>query len=105
MASKRRLRRAGYTSGGNMKAVAERRHAKNRLATRIGLELNEQEYLGLLNSVRSGECEIYDKQSNRVIRYVIEYRGQKFGAVYDKERKEITTFLTLEMLKGSVYET
>lgn len=75
------------------KARAQKNHAKYRLSTRFGIDLNGQEYDDLVRLISGNKAEFVLRQSNRVSHWRVTVKGQTMIAVYDKIRKTVVTFL------------
>lgn len=82
------------------KTEALRKHAKKRLAQRLGMTVNRHDLRAMVGLIQSNKAIFLERQSNRVTLWELEYGGEKFVAAYDKNRKVIITALTLEMFYG-----
>ncbi len=100
VASKRRLRRIGALAG--QKAVAQRKHSAHRLLQRFDIVLSKIEHDKLILDIQEGRAKFLDRQSIRVTRWMVTVNGKEFCAVYDKKQKQISTFLTQEMVAFTV---
>ena len=79
------------------KALGQRVHAKKRLYERYGFEVNRQEYKEICEKVRSNDGWFLKRLTGRLSLWLVCFKGEYLFTVYDKHRKQITTFLTLEM--------
>lgn len=77
-----------------------RKHAKKRLAQRLGMTVNRHDLRAMVGLIQSNKAIFLERQSNRVTLWELEYGGEKFVAAYDKNRKVIITALTLDMYYG-----
>ncbi len=79
--------------GRQSKAVTARRHATLRAAERYGLVYDRDLRAQLLAAIRHGDSIVVERQSNRVRVHDISFDGRTVRVVYDRERREIVTFL------------
>lgn len=98
MASKRRLRRVGKIAGA--KSQAQRIHAKRRALHRFGLELNTGDLKAIVEKIQNNKAKFVSRDSLRISKFQVEVDGKQVVCVYDKQRKEIVTFLTLGMVQN-----
>lgn len=86
------------------KAELQRRHAVRRAWDRFQIDLNEQMRRTLINDIRRGKNRKYvehvDKQSHRVSVWRFIWQGRDVAVVYDRQRKELVTFMPLEWITG-----
>jgi uncharacterized protein YjhX (UPF0386 family) len=91
------------------KAKAQRLHAKRRGAERYGLNLSNDDLAQIVRLIQEGKATLIEKQSNRVTIFDVEMarcyndephtctdctvRRVTTRVVYDKERKQIASFL------------
>lgn len=78
------------------KSTAQRLHAKRRAKQRYGLELKREDLAAIARQIQSGHSTCVAKQSVRVTIHRLEWQGTYFEVVYDRERKNVVTFLPLE---------
>ena len=73
-------------------------HARRRARERCGLEGSRSDIDSaidsMVDSIRCGDAECIEKQSNRLSLYKVVHAGMHYFAVYDQSRKMIVTFLT-----------
>lgn len=74
----------------------ERYHAKKRAKERFDLSLNRHDLNRIILMIQSGDATFFDRQSNNRTRWIINLDGNEALAVYDKQRKQIITFLELK---------
>lgn len=72
------------------KKKAVKKHFQRRSLERIGVLLNEAE---LVRKIQNQELEFIERQSNRKTVYRLEYLGNFYRIIYDKNRKQIITVL------------
>ena len=75
------------------KAKSQRIHAKKRAAERFGIELEDSAINRIITDIQSNRTEFLCKESNRISVHLIDLAGKLVRCVYDKERKEIVTFM------------
>lgn len=75
------------------KKYAQRVHAKRRAAQRYDLVLSRELRLKLLNMVWSGAAKTISHQSHRLVVKEADLEGTTVRFVYDRNRKNIVTFL------------
>jgi esterase/lipase len=78
------------------KRVCQRKHFKRRINERFGIEINRKDQEEIVEKIKKKEAEIIYKQSNRVVHYLMEYKGNKMVMVYDKNRKSLITVLNYD---------
>jgi hypothetical protein len=81
------------------KKECQRSHFKRRLFERYEITVNDGEYDFLVSKVKKNDKEMVHflmKQSNRITINVIEFKGKRIVAVYDKLRKALCTCLPPE---------
>ncbi len=81
------------------KAKTERNHAIARMSSRFGVNMNRVQYNAMVKSIQDGKAVFLDRQSNRVSRFIVRLGDKEMVAVYDRNRKTIVTFLTMEMVE------
>ena len=69
------------------------KHARKRFLNRFDIDLNDNQYIQLVNKIQKGRGELVRRQSNRVSIWDIEFEGQMIRVVYDKKTKAIVTAL------------
>ena len=74
----------------NLKAQNEKAHFNKRCIERVGETLNRKE---IERSIRSGKLQFYDRQSNRITRYIYTHNDIDYIVVYDKQRHKAVTIL------------
>lgn len=87
-------------------------HALKRLKERFNIEITENEYNSIVNSIknlgngkkRTYEVEFLDKQSNARSLYKIYYNNVELYAIYNKINGSICTFLRKEFLSEFIEE-
>jgi len=87
------------------KKIDQRNHAKKRAFERYGLELNSQQYKEMCNILSSGKGKFILRQSNRRSIVSFNYNNKNYYVAYDKNRKQIATFLTQKMICDLIKET
>lgn len=75
------------------KALCERWHAKKRCLERYGINLNREGYLSIIKTIQTGRSKLLWKQSLAKFHYSVNYEDTQFIVVYDRNRKELVTFL------------
>ena len=81
------------------KAESQRVHTKTRMLQRYGIELNRRSYQEIANPIRDRgvngpkNSRFVDRQSNRITRWFVRYKGRWFPVVYDSKRKTVVTIL------------
>lgn len=84
-------RRKGGHTGSKIKAL--RIHAKERSSIRYAVTLTSADLKALVQKIKAGKGEFVEKQSLRVTKWKIEYKGIVWHLVYDKNRHAIITCL------------
>jgi hypothetical protein len=82
---------------GLTKSQAERQHAKRRARERYGIAFNSQMNKNLIAQIQRGEARLVRRQSQRVSVWDVEIAGGPARVVYDRDRKQIVTFLPLAL--------
>ena len=78
------------------KLKAERLHAKRRYKERFNISLSRKQLNDIISNIQNGKDAIFlCKQSNNFSKWIVNVKGNKAIAVYDKNRKQIVTFLKL----------
>ena len=80
------------------KKYAQRVHAKNRLKERYGIEINRHDYTALCSMIQGNHGIFMEKQSRNRSVWVLRFQQKWLVAVYDKERKQIASFLPPEII-------
>jgi hypothetical protein len=75
------------------KKAAQRDHARRRARERYGVDVPAALRDTLLAMIRKGQCTLVEKQSNRVSVFDIKHDGATYRVVYDRNTKELATFL------------
>lgn len=75
------------------KKKAQRIHAKRRALERYGLEVTEEVRDNLKSKVARGDGVFLYRTSRRVSVWELTLEGNEYRIAYDKNRKEIITFL------------
>lgn len=78
------------------KKKAERIHARRRAAERFHLDVTEEVRNLLKSKIKKGEGIFLYRNSRRVSVWSLSLNEQTYKVVYDKQRKEIVTFLPYE---------
>lgn len=93
------------------KGKAQEAHASRRFAERFGVKLSQFVWDGIIHQIRNRKAVFFKKQSNRISifdvtvvvreRDIIDDRAKPgplaIRVVYDKERKNLVSILTLDM--------
>lgn len=77
------------------KAKAQRRHARARALERYGVEVGPDTLRRIIADIQGGRSVVVQKQSLRVTVHDVEVDGTRMRVVYDRQRKELATFLPL----------
>jgi hypothetical protein len=77
------------------KTKAERIHAKRRIGQRFNISLNRDDLNKLINSIQNNSAIFFDKQSGNRTRWIVNINNMDVIAVYNKNTKQIVTFLRL----------
>ena len=75
------------------KAESQRIHAKKRAAERFGVELDDASINRIIQDIQSGKTECLYRRTNRISVHLIELAGRLAQCAYDKDRKQIVTFI------------
>lgn len=76
----------------NLKGI--RLHARQRAVQRYGVSISEKKRREIINLIHSGNINWFvRRRSVRVTEWEIPLDGEVFRVLYDKNRKEIVTFL------------
>ena len=73
-------------------------HAKRRALERYDLDINRKSRMGIISLIQNNHTIERKKQSNRVTIHTLNYNGKIIKVVYDKDRKNIVTFLPIDNL-------
>lgn len=74
----------------------ERQHATRRAALRFGIHWNRHKLRQFKKDIANSKWPTIEKQSNRITIFSAVIDEQKVAVVYDKQRKEVVTFMPLE---------
>lgn len=80
------------------KKKSERIHAHRNALLRYGISYGQKMRKGLIEKIQRGEAIFLESTSNRARNFAVSYEGEVYPVVYDKQRKEIVTFLPREYL-------
>ena len=80
---------------GLTKSQAERQHARRRASERYGIDFNSHSNKALITQIQNGTATFVQKQSHRISVWDVWIQGVTARVVYDKDRKQIVTFLPL----------
>jgi len=83
------------------KHLSQRKHARNRLLERYGIEATTAFLKSLISYIKNGRqsyadgttVSLLERQSLRVAKYQIVHDGNEYLVVYDRKRQELVTFL------------
>jgi hypothetical protein len=76
------------------KQAFQRIHAKNRALERHGLDYDDAMREELVGKIQSGrDATFLESQSQRVSMWAVRHEGKVYAVVYDKQTKEIATFM------------
>jgi hypothetical protein len=75
------------------KRVAERIHAKKRLAKRYDMIVNRAQLKEMVDFIRNGKAKFLYRKSNNRSLWLVPYDGKMIKVVYDNHRGEIITAL------------
>lgn len=80
------------------KTTAQRKHAKKRAEERFGVTLNRDDLRNVASEIRANKCKFHKTISNRVTAWIVRLPGaaEDSIALYDKNRKNVITFLPLD---------
>lgn len=77
----------------------QRYHAKIRMLQHYGIQITNNDLEKMAEIYRhSPDCVTLSRQSNRVSKGIIPYKGECYPVVYDKKRHQIVTILKVEYL-------
>lgn len=80
-------------------------HAKNRIALRFNTVLSDQDIDNIITLYQDNRKSIkLGKLTNRLSKGIVWYQDKWIPIVYDKDRKEICTILSLDMLDKTELE-
>ena len=83
----------------NSKEKNQRYHAKVRMLQHYGIQLTNLDLMKMAEIYRHNpDVSILHRQSNRVVKAVIPYKGDVYPIVYDKIRHQLVTILKEEYL-------
>lgn len=80
------------------KKLAQRFHAAERADSRFGIHYNRHVRREIIKQIQSQKATFIDKQSLRLSRWLVKVEDQDVVVVYDKNRKEVVTFLKPEWI-------
>jgi hypothetical protein len=75
------------------KAQAERVHAKKRAKERYNLDLNRFDLREIIQQISLKQAKLLENKTNRLALYQIDVKGISCKVIYDRQRKQIVTFL------------
>jgi len=78
---------------GRKKQLSQRRHARHRAHERYGIDVVPGVRKEIIAKIRSGRSQPVETQSLRISVHDVEINGQIVRVVYDRQRKELVTFL------------
>lgn len=78
------------------KKKAEQRHSKRRAQERYGLDLTKAIRDALRGKIKKQKGKFLYRRSRRVSVWQVTHQAETYKIVYDKQRKEIVTFLPNE---------
>jgi len=78
------------------KDQAQYLHSQKRALERYGLQYTKELKEGILAKIMSGDAKFIDRQSNRVTIWDVHTQGKEVRVVYDKQRKNIASFIPRE---------
>lgn len=78
------------------KTQSERRHAKKRAFERYGLVLNKFDFQTIILRIQTNKAKFIERQTNRITIWELTVHDILCRVVYDKQRKQIVSFLPLE---------
>ena len=81
----------------NSKQQAERIHAKRRAKSRYNLDFTKEVRRTFNTIIHNNKAKFLWRQSRRVSVLEIPYENKTYKVVYDRTRKEIVTFLPIEV--------
>jgi len=74
-------------------------HCIRRFKQRFGLYVTVHDLNWIKHSIQNNQAEFIEKQSNRISKFKIIFRGKTVYVIYDRFRKTIVTVLTENMEK------
>lgn len=81
-------------------------HARRRAAERFGLNISQRQYEEMNRICSRGDYVCFlERQSNTRSKAVIMYREEYIPVIYDRNRKQVITVLSLNMLTEKETET
>jgi hypothetical protein len=81
------------------KKTNQRNHARKRAGERYELGFRKDERKYFVREIQGGRAVFLEKSSHRVSKFAVKYEGEWYPVVYDKNRKEIITFLPPDSLR------
>ncbi len=79
------------------KKQSQKTHASRRAYERYGLRLSDNDFEDIKRLIQGGSATIVQKQSLRVSVFDLDFKETKVRVVYDKDRKQVVSFLDLTM--------
>lgn len=81
------------------KVRAERYHFRTRCIERLGLTLDQDE---LVKLIQAGKLPKYDRMTNRITRWLYTHEGREYVLVYDNHRHQLVTILYKDWIGESI---
>lgn len=81
---------------GSSKAKGLRRHAKRRAYERYGIVIGNSRLEKVVKAIQRNKGKFIQRYSNRVTEWEVTLEEEVCRVLYDKERKQIITFLPSE---------
>jgi hypothetical protein len=78
------------------KSDRQKDHFLRRVKQRFGLYLTEHDYHVMIQLIQSGNTVLIEKQSNRITKHELIYKGETIHVCYDTVRKNLVTALEPE---------
>lgn len=75
------------------KKLSQRFHFKRRMSSRFGEDITDDDIDKIVAQIQSGQTEVVERQSLRVVIHKIKFKGQVIHIPYDKHRKTPITAL------------
>ncbi len=69
------------------------KHARKRFKKRFQIDINDNQYIQIINKIQKGRAEFIRRQSNRVSVWDVDFEGKLIRVVYDKKTTAIVTAL------------
>ena len=77
----------------NDKSDNQRRHLKQRMKERLGIDLNHKALAQLKEQIQQRTAHLIKKQTNRCFYFAVELDGQFIPVIWDKHRLNLVTVL------------